>query len=37
MKVVKRPSLKTIDGLVNTNNENVKQFFQVYANNQIQK
>lgn len=37
MEVVERPGVKNIDGLVNTNNENVKQFLQVHANDQTQK
>lgn len=37
MDMVKRPGVKNIDGLVNTNNENVKQFLQVHANDQTQK
>lgn len=37
LKVVEKLNVKNIDSLVNTNNQNVKQFFQVHANDQIQK
>lgn len=35
--MVERPDVKNIDGLVNTNNENIKQFLQIHANDQTQK
>lgn len=32
MEVVEKLNVKNIDGLINTNNENIKQFLQLYAN-----
>lgn len=32
MEIVEKLNIKNIDSLINTNNENIKQFLQLYAN-----